>query len=145
MAGADTRIPLSKYLMEYGREEWVDTDTKTKIQQLRSCDPAEDAPGFGDTSEEEDSEEEQRRREVTLKSNEESRQRKHAEEEAGRRKVPRQTADTRKDADTRAPPLPEKGAYGEESLDKMKRPTEKDFTHYTYNPPPQGHENTGDL
>ena len=40
MTGGDTKIPLSKHLMENGREEWVDTDTKTKIQHLRSWNPA---------------------------------------------------------------------------------------------------------
>jgi hypothetical protein len=138
MTGGDAKIPLSKYLMENGKEDWVDEETKTKIQQLRTWNPAEDAPGFGDTSEEEDSEEEEeRRREVTLRSNEETRQRKHVEEEAGRRKVPRQSAETRNRAETRVPPLPDKGAYGEEPLGKMQRPTEKDFTHYSYNQPPR--------
>jgi hypothetical protein len=56
MTGGDTKIPLSKYLMENGREDWVDEETKTRIRQHLSWNPAEDAPGFGDTSEEEDSE-----------------------------------------------------------------------------------------
>jgi hypothetical protein len=40
----------------------VDTDTKAKVQHLRSWNPAKDAPGFGDTDEEEESEDEKGRR-----------------------------------------------------------------------------------
>jgi hypothetical protein len=87
MAGGETKIPLSKYLMENGREDWVDEGTTTRIRQLLSWNSVEDAPGFGDTSEEEDSEEEEkRRREGTLRSNEETRQRKRDEEDSGRKK-----------------------------------------------------------
>jgi hypothetical protein len=121
MAGGDTKIPLSKYLMENGREEWVDTATKTKIQSLLSWNPAEDAPGFGETSEEEESEEDQRRREVSLRANEETRLRKQSNSaETRRRKTSRQEAETRNSADTRVPPLPDKGAYGEEPLGKCR-------------------------
>jgi hypothetical protein len=138
MAGGDTKIPLAKYLMEKDREEWVDTATKIKIQSLLSWNPAEDAPGFGETSEEEESEEEQRRREVSLRANEETRRRKQSNSaETRRRKTSRQEAETRNSADTRVPPLPDKRAYGEDPLGKMQRPTEKDFTHYSYHQPPK--------
>jgi hypothetical protein len=114
----------------------VDTATKAKLQSLLAWNPAVDGPGFGETSEEEESEEEQSRREVRLQPNEETRMRKQSNSaETRRRKISRQEAETRNSADTRVPPLPDKGAYGEEPLGKMQRPTEKDFTHYAYHQP----------
>ena len=106
----------------------MDTDTKAKTQHLRSWNPAEDAPGFGDTEEEEESEDE-KRKEVTLRTNEESRLRKHDEEDSGRKKVPRPSAETR------PPRLPAKGAYGEEPLGNMKRPTGKKFKFFSHMQP----------
>ena len=124
-AGSDTKIPLARYLIENGKEAWVDPETKAKVQHLKTWNPATDAPGFGDTDEEEESEEEQKQ-EVTLKTNAETKQRKNEEEDSARKKVPRQGAELRP---------PAKGVYGEEPLGNMQRPKETTFKWFSHHSP----------